>query len=312
VSLSRAAHSDRDARLSPLGSPVSAHLLPGVGEGSKSSPKQGEQIMKIEQAKQIATKAIEELSQALEAGHSEKLREYLGAMARFHRYSWHNVMLIASQRPDATHVAGFNTWKQLGRFVKKGAKGIMILAPMVYKKTTEDASEEEQTKTAVTFRAVYVFDQADTDGKPLSELSSAEGDPSGYTEKLKQFVAQRGIQLEYSNTIYPAQGQYCDGKITLLPGQSAAEEFNTLAHEVCHSLLHATQERRAETTKTIRETEAEAVAFVICEAIGLKAQNSVDYIHLYSGNKETLVASLECIQRTSAEILAAITSTEIN
>ena len=63
--------------------------------------------MKIEEAKQIATKAIEELSQALEAGHSEKLREYLGAMARFHRYSWHNVMLIASQRPDATHVAGF-------------------------------------------------------------------------------------------------------------------------------------------------------------------------------------------------------------
>jgi hypothetical protein len=97
--------------------------------------------MKIEQAKQIATKAIEELSQALEAGHSEKLREYLGAMARFHRYSWHNVMLIASQRPDATHVAGFHTWQQLGRFVKKGAKGIMILAPIVRKENREDASD---------------------------------------------------------------------------------------------------------------------------------------------------------------------------
>ena len=134
--------------------------------------------MKIEQAKQIAAKAIEELSQALEAGHSEKLREYLGAMARFHRYSWHNVMLIASQRPDATHVAGFNTWKHLGRFVKKGAKGIMILAPIVNKKTYETALEEQQTETAVSFRAVYVFDQADTDGKPLADLSSAEGDPS--------------------------------------------------------------------------------------------------------------------------------------
>ena len=140
--------------------------------------------MKIEQAKQIATKAIEELSQALEAGHSEKLREYLGAMARFHRYSWHNVMLIASQRPDATHVAGFNTWKQLGRFVKKGAKGITILAPIARKKRQEETAEEGQNSVTVGFRAVHVFDQADTDGKPLCELASAEGDPSGYTEML--------------------------------------------------------------------------------------------------------------------------------
>ena len=98
----------------------------------------------------------------------------------------------------------------------------------------------------------------------------------------------------------PAQGQCTAEKITLLPGQSAAEEFNSLAHEVAHSLLHFT-ERRGETTKRVRETEAEAVAFVICEAIGLKAQNSADYIQLYSGDKETLVSSLECIQRTRTE-----------
>jgi hypothetical protein len=265
--------------------------------------------MKIEQAKQFATKAIEELSQALEAGHSEKLREYLGAVARFHRYSWHNVLLIASQRPDAMHVAGFHTWQQLGRFVKKGAKGIMILAPIVRKKSQEEPSDEEQSRVTLGFRAVYVFDQADTDGKPLAELASAEGDPSGYTERLKQFVTERGVQLEYSDSIYPAQGQCTAKKITLLPGQSAAEEFNSLAHEAAHSLLHFT-ERRGETNKRVRETEAEAVAFVICEAIGLKAQNSVDYIHLYSGEKETLISSLECIQRTSAEILAAIAPSE--
>jgi N-terminal domain of anti-restriction factor ArdC len=265
--------------------------------------------MKIEQAKQIATKAIEELSQALEAGHSEKLREYLGAMARFHRYSWHNVMLIASQRPDATHVAGFNTWMQFGRFVKKGAKGIMILAPIMRKNTQEDLSEEETSNVTLGFRAVYVFDQADTDGKPLAELASAEGDPSGYTERLRQFVTERDVQLEYSHSIYPAQGQCTAEKITLLPGQSAAEEFNSLAHEVAHSLLHFT-ERRGETTKRVRETEAEAVAFVICEAIGLKAQNSADYIQLYSGDKETLVSLFECIQRTSTEILAAIVPSE--
>jgi len=266
--------------------------------------------MKVEQAKQIASKAIEQLSEALERGHSETLRGYLAAMAMFHRYSLHNIMLIASQRPDATRVAGFHTWKQLGRNVKKGAKGIMILAPVVLRKSREEAtSEEDHSKSAVGFRVVYVFDQIDTEGKPLCELGCAQGDPSGYTEKLKQFIAERGIQLEYSDTIYPAQGQCSPGKIVLLPGQSAAEEYATLAHEMAHSLLHM-QERRAETTKRVRETEAEAVAFVVCEAIGLKAGNSVDYIHLYSGDKETLAESLEYVQRVSAEILAAITSSE--
>ncbi len=266
--------------------------------------------MKVEQAKQIVSKAIEQLSQALERGHSETLREYLAAMARFRRYSLHNIMLIASQRRDATHVAGFETWKQLGRFVKKGAKGILILAPILAKRESAVTnSAEENEKGAVGFRAVYVFDVADTDGQPLPELGSTQGDPAGYTDRLKQFIAQRGIQLEYSEAIYPAQGQYSPGKIVLLPGQSAAEEFATLAHECGHLLLHS-QGRRAETTKRVRETEAEAVAFVVCEAIGLKAGNSADYIQLYSGDKETLAESLEHVQQASAEILAAITPSD--
>ena len=266
--------------------------------------------MKVGQAKQVTSKAIEELSQALERGHSETLREYLAAIARFHRYSLYNVLLISSQRPDATRVAGFQTWKQLGRNVKKGAKGILILAPIVLRKETESASREaESERSAVRFRAVYVFDVNDTEGKPLPELGSAEGDPSGHADRLKAFIASRGIQLEYSDAIYPAQGQCSAGKIVLLPGQSAAEEFATLAHETAHAILHL-QERRAETTKRVRETEAEAVAFVVCEAIGVKAQNSADYIQLYSGDKETLAESLEHVQRASAEILAAITSTD--
>jgi antirestriction protein ArdC len=266
--------------------------------------------MKIEQAKEIANQAIDKLSLALERGHSETLRKYLEAMAMFHRYSLHNIMLIVSQRPDATRVAGFHTWRQLGRNVKKGAKGIVILAPVVLRKSKEETtSEEDHSKAAVGFRAVYVFDQIDTEGKPLCELGSTQGDPSGYTERLKQFVARRGIQLEYSDAIYPAQGQCSAGKIVLLPGQSAAEEYATLAHETGHALLHQS-DRRMETTKCVRETEAEAVAFVLCEAIGLKAENSADYIQLYSGNKETLAESLEQVQRVSSEVLAAITCTD--
>jgi antirestriction protein ArdC len=266
--------------------------------------------MKVEQAKQIASKAIEQLSEALERGHSETLRNYLAAMAKFHRYSLHNLLLIVSQRPDATRVTGFHTWKQLGRNVKKGAKGIMILAPVVLRKSKEETtSEEDHSQTALGFRVVYVFDQIDTEGEPLCELGSAQGDPAGYTERLKQFIEERGIQLEYSDTIYPAQGQCSPEKIVILPGQSAAEEYATLVHETAHSLLHM-RERRAETTKRVRETEAEAVAFVVCEAIGLKAQNSADYIHLYSGDKETLAESLEHVQRASSEILTAIMLTD--
>src|ERR1700675_1416138 len=98
--------------------------------------------MKVEQAKQIASKAIEQLSRALERGHREKLGEYLAAMARFHRYSLRNIMLIASQKPTATHIAGFHAWHKLGRFVNKGEKGILILAPIIRGKA-ENTSETE-------------------------------------------------------------------------------------------------------------------------------------------------------------------------
>jgi hypothetical protein len=174
--------------------------------------------MKVEQAREVASKAIEQLSQALEAGHTEKLQEYLAAMARFHRYSLHNILLIASQRPNATHVAGFQTWKELGRFVKKGAKGILILAPMKLRTETKPEDQDDESERSILrFRAVYVFDVADTDGKPLAELGRADGDPSGHTERLKEFIAGRGITLEYSDAITPALGQCSPGKIVPLP-----------------------------------------------------------------------------------------------
>ena len=263
--------------------------------------------MKVEQAKQIAETAIQQLAGSLERGHSEELRIYLAAMAKFPKYSFHNLMLILSQRPDATHVAGYQTWQQLGRFVKKGAKGILIFAPVVRRRQVNDEeTEDTSTVKLVAFRGVYVFDQLDTDGSPIAQLSKCEGNPHEYTERLKQFVVARGIQLEYSDSIRPAQGQCSPGKIVLLPGLSPAVEFSTLAHETAHHLLHQTP-RRAETTKRVRETEAEAITFVVCSAIGLEATNSSsDYILLYAGDKELLIESLEHIQQASEEIIRAI------
>jgi hypothetical protein len=263
--------------------------------------------MKVEQAKQIASNAIEQLRQALEAGHSEGLKEYLAAMARFRRYSWHNVMLIASQKPNATHVAGFHAWQKLGRFVKKGEKGILILAPIIRKKAENNGdTEPDESSTAVGFRAAYVFDISQTDGQELPAVGSVNGDPREYRERLAKFVAGQGIVLEYSEDIAPARGTSSGGKITLMPGQSQAEEFATLAHELAHEMMHR-DERRSSTSKCTRETEAEAVAFVVCNAIGLETGSaSQDYIQLYEGDAKLLTASLEHIQKTATQILNAI------
>jgi len=263
--------------------------------------------MKVEQAKQIVSKAIEELSQALERGHSETLRNYLAAIGRFHRYSLGNVMLIATQNPTATHVAGFHTWHKLGRFVKKGEKGILILAPIVRAKSPSvEQTETDESSTAVGFRAAYVFDISQTDGQELPEIGNVNGDPREYRDRLGKFVTDQGILLEYSQDIAPARGTSAGGKITLLPNQTPAEDFATLAHEIAHELMHR-DERRASTSKRSRETEAEAVAFVVCQAIGLETGSAAqDYIGLYGGDAQLLSESLKSVQQTATNILSAI------
>ena len=160
--------------------------------------------------------------------------------------------------------------------------------------------------SVVGFRAVYVFDESMTAGNPLPQIGSISGDPGEHRERLVQFVREQGIALEYSTDIAPAKGVSKGGEIKLLPGQSPAETVATLVHEIAHERLHRT-ERRASTTKRIRETEAEAIAFVVCQAIGLETGTaSVDYISLWNGDA-AVVESLELVQHTAAEIIAAIT-----
>lgn len=125
--------------------------------------------MKLEEIKNKTQEASDYLVQSLEAGHSEVLTEYLGAMAKFHTYSFGNIMLIARQSPSATNVAGVRTWNSLGRFVRRGEKGILILAPMVGKKTknleetTVGGDEKNPQAQLYGFRAVYVFDRLSRD-----------------------------------------------------------------------------------------------------------------------------------------------------
>lgn len=223
--------------------------------------------MKAEDAKKIADQALQDLTDALKSGKSEQMTKYLAMLARFHRYSFGNVLLILSQSPEATHVEGFSTWKQMGRFVKKGEKGIVIIAPMSIRPKEELAASGEQSdraKPIPRFRGVHVFDVSQTDGEPLPEPSRVGGDPKHHLTKLKSLVAERGIALDYDDVPSRADGVSRGGRISVRAGLQPANELSVIAHELAHELLHRGEQRP--TSKTVRETEAEAVTFVVCQA----------------------------------------------
>jgi len=262
--------------------------------------------MKSEQIKQITDRAAEHLVAALQAGHSEALTAYLKAIGRFHRYSLHNVLLIASQRPNASYVAGFRTWTELGRFVKKGEKGIMILAPIIRRRDEGEEECQEAWRPIAGFRVAFVFDITQTEGKTLPQIGVVEGNPREYRDRLRRFASAQRIAVEYSPDIAPARGMSSGGRITLLPDQSAAEEFSTLAHELAHELLHR-GDRRARTSKRVRETEAEATAFVVCQAVGLETGSAAsDYIQLWNGDVQLLTESLGFIRNAASQMLGAL------
>lgn len=282
--------------------------------------------MKTEDAKDLIDRQLNSLSEALESGHSEQLDMFLSSMAKFHRYSLGNVLLIMCQAPEATHVAGFNTWKSLGRFVKSGEKGIAILAPMLLKnrddeqttdlksasfadsgsKSSEPSADEEERQ--LRFRVVYVFDVSQTDGEPLPEIAKVTGDPGDYTERLKGLVKQLSIELQYQEDLGGAMGSSSGGVIKLQSGLDPAQEFQVLAHELAHEILHHGEGREG-STKTSRELEAEAVAFVVSQAVGLDAGTaSADYIQLYKGDKDRLIRSLDSIRTAAGTILQGIAS----
>jgi hypothetical protein len=267
---------------------------------------------KQQTAKEAIAANVQILIEQLEQGHSEGLTAYLTAMGRFHRYSFGNILEIARQKSDATRVAGMYAWNQLGRRVKKGEKGIRILAPVIGIRRKKDSEADKDIRTQnqpmlVGFRSAWVWDISSTEGRDLPELScEVTGDVGVYRERLMDFVIAQGITLKFKESIAPALGMCYGDRIVLLPGQSPAEEFSTLVHELAHSFLHRA-ERRITTTKTVRETEAEAIAFVVGTTIGLNSgKNSADYIGLYHGNAALLAESLEVIQKTSAVILSAL------
>jgi hypothetical protein len=154
---------------------------------------------------------------------------------------------------------------------------------------------------------VHVFDVSQTEGEPLPDLAAMAGDPGNKLDVLESLVRRHGVQLEYDDLPNGAEGVSEAGKIIVRPDLSAAETFAVLVHEFAHELLHQRTGRKREVSRTTRETEAEAVAHVVCRAIGIDSTaRTSDYIQLYRGDTEALGESLDQIQKASAIILDGI------
>ncbi len=238
---------------------------------------------------------------------SEEWQRHLDFQSKFHRYSFNNVLLIAAQCHEATQVAGFNAWRKMNRFVRKGEKAIWILAPMVYKNA--DAEDGEHEKVIRGFKFVPVFDVAQTDGEELPTICNRlDGDdPAGHYTTLLGVARSIGFMVEDHEFDGSTNGDctHSEHRIRVETRNTPAQRVKTLAHEIAHALLHEEFDSRA-----LAELEAESTAYVVCQSLGLDSSDySFGYVATWAGGGEQAIsgikASCERIQRTAATILRA-------
>jgi hypothetical protein len=246
------------------------------------------------------TEHIQELAEATDAARvSEEMQQYLDMCARFHRYSPQNVWLILMTRRDATHVAGFKKWQSMGRHVKKGERGIPILAP-IFKKIENNDSEE--VEKLIGFKVVYVFDVSQTEGESLPgppDWKSPEKNAE-LTKLLMDFALSKDIIVEVKDLPGEIQGASCGGKIILDPEAGT----KTLIHEIAHEMLH--QVKDAPKDSTIRELEAESVAYIVAKHFGLDGLSSPNYNALHGATAKMILEHMERIRKSATEIIHSL------
>ena len=297
--------------------------------------------------KQTSKDRMREIVDSIENGikelfESDKYRQYLSTMSRFHRYSVNNTMLIYMQRPDATHVAGFNKWRdQFGRNVLKGEKGIRIIAPTPYKKKVEEIKTDPETNAPVLdadgkaiieekeiripmFKVVSVFDVSQTSGKPLPQLAA---DLSGNVQQYEVFMEALRRASPVPMEIKPV-ARDTDGffsikaqSITIRAGMSEVQTVCAAVHEIAHAKLHDYEHMTeladdgetilvpGEKSRNTEEVEAESISYAVCQYYGIETgENSFGYIATWSKGKELkeLRASLETINKTASELITDI------
>ena len=259
---------------------------------------------------------VKELTRQLETGiqdlyASGRYEEYLTMLSKFHKYSYGNVMLILMQCPHASMVAGFQTWKkEFQRSVKKGERGIRVLAPCPVRRKLENPSDEPEDVYIPYFKQVTVFDISQTEGKelPAQIVTELAGNVNEYENLFNRLVEYSGLPVAFEQLPEGYKGSFYreEQRIALSPGLSQSQTIKTLVHEIAHSKLHNDGEERDRSTK---EVEAESVAYVVCSHLGIDTSDySFGYVAGWSKNKELpeLKSSLEVIRATAAEMIDAI------
>jgi hypothetical protein len=270
----------------------------------------------IQTSWQLAQASVDGLAQAIQSGRSEALFTYLQTMAKFPTYSARNVLLIAAQRPTATHLEGVRSWNELGRSVRPGEKAVRIFAPAIGIKPESQAQTNDAGKTSrkrkkqepetqlLGFRAVSVFDISQTGGEEQPD-SRQPVDVAEKLDKLTSFAQAHGMTIEYVEWVGEKKGNSYRGTIRLLPNMPPAEGFPVLLREIASQLLY-TIKRRTFVTRALHQQETKAAAFVVCEALGLDSKTTFSDCQLYYGDSRLLSESLAVVHRTAAVILGAI------
>lgn len=238
------------------------------------------------------------------AKQDETYRAWLQTLSRFYSYSFNNWLLIYTQRPDATRVAGFQTWKSLGRSVKKGERGIRIFAPIIRKIEEEKNEATELVSRPVGFRSIAVFALEQTDGEPLPEIdSNATEGGEELLPRLEAATVALGIKLVYKAIPGAAEGLSKGGLIEVEETLNTPARCGVIVHELAHELLH--KENRKETTRQQRELEAESVSFAVLAHYGIHT-GSRFYLASYDVTAEMLTASLQTISQAAKRIIRTI------
>ena len=286
----------------------------------------------------VQGKDMDSIMQSLESGVEElftsnRYQEFLKTMAKFHNYSFNNTMLIAMQRPDATLVTSYKNWQSMGRQVMKGEKGITIIAPAPYKKMkekevldenqrpimgTDGKPKTEQVEVIVPhFKAVTVFDIAQTSGEPIQTLApelltAAVQDFDSFMQAIQKISP---VPIRFDEIDGNANGYYhnADKEIVIKKGLSESQTLKTAIHETAHAKLHDKEIMESlgvEKDRLTKEVEAESVAYCVCSSFGLDTSDySFPYIAGWSSSREMkeMKASMDVIRKTAGEMIDQLT-----
>ena len=308
-------------------------------------PQEPRPVIPIVLTSEKPTEKLKEITDRLEQGitelfDSERYREYLRVMSKFHNYSFNNTLLIAMQKPDASLVAGFSAWKNnFGRNVIKGQKGIKIIAPSPYKVKQEMKKidphtqqpiigkdgkpvTEEKEITIPAYKVVSVFDVSQTEGKELPDIAVDEltGDVERYRDFFAALEKTSPVPIGFEQIPGSSHGYYHleDKRIAIQEGMSELQTLKTAIHEIAHAKLHdidlnaPENEQQPRVDRRTREVEAESVAYTVCQHYGLDTSDySFGYVAGWSSGRELseLKNSLETIRSAAAEIINSIDET---